>query len=409
MQLSRYRRGVAIALSLGMLGAAVASRLEADSAFSTTNTFFLEFGGPLRMMVVTPGANLKLDLGEHLTISGGWEADIVSGASVAVVDAPAPTIDALTVASVYDFRNVGRGRIELRDGATTLRGGYTYGIENDYRSHAFDVSARTELFERNTAFELSYARGFDSVCDLAQPRAQEAVNRQRLPTSDGCFSSGATDRDTRDVSLQTFQGSWSQAWTRILATQLTFTTQIVDGFQSNPYRAVWLGRAAAQEHHPRLRVRYAVGLGTRLWVAPLRGALQLDLRGYRDTWDILSLTAELAYDWAPIDGLRVRVRGRYYKQTAAIFFSDDYGRLPAGSYFTGDRELSDMSSFTVGGRFAWSISPNDEGRVLGFLSSLDLVLKGDLMMFDFASFRYGQFAVPNDRAIVATLSLEAGF
>jgi len=405
MQLRAPARVIAIAL-VALLG--LASTVDADGVVSTTNTLFLEYGGPLRMSVFTPGVSGRVDLGDNVAIVAGWDADIVSGASVAVVDAPASTIDALSTASVTDLRNVGKARLEFRDETTTLRLGYQYGTESDYRSHAFDVSARTELFERNTAFEITYARGFDSVCDLNQPRAQNAVDRQRLDTSDGCFDSGAT-RATRDVSLQTFQGSWSQAWAPVFSTQVSFTAQLVDGFQSNPYRAVWLGRSSAQEHHPDFRARYAVGLGMRLWLKPLKAAVQVDLRGYRDTWDVQSVTGEVAWDQTIGGGLRLRVRGRYYQQTSATFFSDDYARQPRGEYFTGDRELSAMSSVTVGGRIAWAVPANDEGDVLGFLSSFSLIGKFDYMIYDFTAFNYGAFAVPNNQALVATASIEAGF
>ena len=71
----------------------------------------------------------------------------------------------------------------------TLRASYAYGFESDYRSNAItDGRASAELFERNTAFDISYGRGFDLVCNLAQPDNQEAVERRPLDGSEGCFS-----------------------------------------------------------------------------------------------------------------------------------------------------------------------------------------------------------------------------
>ena len=51
----------------------------------------------------------------------------------------------------------------------------------------------------------------------------------------GCFSSDPT-RTTRDLDIDGYQASWTQAWTPILATQVTYTAQVLNGFQSNPYR-----------------------------------------------------------------------------------------------------------------------------------------------------------------------------
>jgi hypothetical protein len=338
-----------------------------------------------------------------------YEADIVSGASVAVVDAPSAGVDVISTATqLDDIRHTIGGSVRFEGEYTSLSATYNYGTESDYVSHGFSVAGRAEMFERNTAFDLSYARGFDSVCNLPIADNQEAVDRPRLPTADGCFSD-VPDRAGIDLSLQTFQGGWTQAWAPILITQLVATAQLLNGFQGNPYRAVWLGRSGAQENHPDNRARYALGLDTRLWLKPIEGALRLFVRGYRDTWDILSITAELSYEQSIGENLTLQVRGRYYDQTAAIFYSDDYARLPRGDYFTGDRELSAMSSITVGGKLQLEIPAADDGMVLGFMQSLRFIAKGDVMLLDFGEFHYGRAPVPNTTAIVATLSLESAF
>ncbi len=319
MQLRTF--GIALTFLLTALSVS-GGGARADGVVSTTNTIFEEYGGPLHMSVITPGVDARADMGDHVNIAAGYEADIVSGASVAIVDAPSSAPDAISGAtSLRDTRHVAHAHLTLRDETTSLRAGYVYGTEHDYRSQAFDLTARTELYERNTILEVSYARGFDSVCDISHPRDQDVVEHRRLPSSEGCFVDGS-DRVARDVSLQSFQGAWSQAWTSLFSTQLVLSTQIIDGFQSNPYRAVWLGRSAAQENHPEVRARYAAALNLRFWIKPLRGALQASVRGYRDTWDIRSVTAELAYDQSIAAGLRLRVRGRWYTQTAAAFFSE---------------------------------------------------------------------------------------
>lgn len=405
--------GSASVIAFAVVGALAHGDAAADGVFSTTNTFFQEFGtGPLNMLVLTPSAAARVDLGEHLTLSAGWDADIVTGASVAVVDAPGVGTDAISSAThVNDFRNRAHGGLVLKDELGSLRLGYTYGTENDYRSNAFDVTARTELFQRDTAFELTYARGFDEICDLNQSPTTStatvnAVQRRRLPSSEHCFT-GMSDRVSHDVSLQTFQATWTQAWLPVFATQVTVSANLVDGFQSSPYRAVWLGRSAAQEHSPDFRARYAAGLGGRLWIRPLSGAVQANARAYIDSWGVKSITAELAWEQTIGAGFGLRVRGRYYAQSAAAFYSDDYAHEPRGQYFTGDRELASMHSVTLGGRLSWEVPTGGDGKVWGFMQSLTLVLKGDYMMFDFPDFHYGTAGVPNDKAVIVTVGLEA--
>jgi hypothetical protein len=230
-----------------------------------------------------------------------------------------------------------------------------------------------------------------------------------MPTADGCFDDATDDREELDLSIQTFQGAWTQSWLPILTTQLTFTTQILHGYQGNPYRAVWLGRSAAQENHPEDRARYALGLDSRIFLEPLMGTLSAAVRGYRDTWDILSITAELGYHQQIGENLSLKVRGRYYNQTSAIFFSDEYALQPRGQYFTGDRELSQMSSWVLGGTLKLDLPADDAGYVLGFMETFALVGKADIILMDFPEFNYGRVSVPNTTAITATLSLESAF
>lgn len=407
MQLKAASRPLLVVLALCLALPLGAARADGEVTTTATTTLYREAGGPLEMTVVTPSVDIAGTIRDRVRITAGWEADVVSGASVAVVDAPGAGLDAITSATrLDDFRNTAHASLGFLGEVTRLDVGYTYGTESDYRSHGFEIAGRSELFERNTVLTLSYARGFDQVCSLSQPDAQEPVDRQRLPSSDGCF--GGADRVSLDLALHTFQGAWMQAWSQYFTTQLTLTSQVLHGFQSNPYRAVWLGRAAAQEHHPDDRVRYAAGLAMRLWVSGLHGALQPSVRLYRDTWDVASVTAELGYEQTIPAGVRLRARGRYYVQRGALFYSDDYAFAPAGQYFTGDRELSPMSSWLIGGRAEWIVPPGEDGEI-GFLSALSLVGKADYLLFEFDDFHYGRASVPNDSAFVATVSLEAGF
>jgi hypothetical protein len=390
-----------------------ASLAHAQSVVDATSTFFYEAGGPLNMKVINPRVAADVAAADMLSLQAGWEADVVSGASVAIVDAPGSTgIDAITSATkLSDMRNVFHGGATLRGDNTRVGASYGYGFENDYRSHALAVSAASELFDRNTTLELRFSRGWDSVCDLSQPNAEQATQRQRLPNSDGCFEKATSDnlRTTHAIDLHGLSGSWTQNWTPIFNTQWTLDAQLVSGFQSNPYRAVWLGRSAAQEHHPNERARYGTTLSARIWLKPIGGALQLSARLYRDTWDVRAASGEIAYERALGSLLRFRLRARHYRQSAAAFYSDDYALQPRGQYFTGDRELSSMHSWLGGARFELAPDVGGQGQPLSFLDALRFVLKADFLVHEFDDFHYGTARVPNRRSIFATVSLDASF
>jgi hypothetical protein len=336
----------------------------------------------------------------------GWTADIVSGASVAVVDAPAANVDAISTATVVDTRHAFNGGFTLRDGNGSVDVTYAHAFEHDYRSNSFSVAARTDLFDRNTGIELSYARAFDQVCDIAG--TFDPVMKPRMESSKGCFEDNKTHSE-RALAIHTLQASVSQAFTPLLTTQFGVLAQVLHGFQSNPYRAIRIGKTAAQEYEPLDRVRYALSAGLRYWLVPLNAALGGEARVYRDTWGITALSGELSYDQRLFGEFRLRVRGRYYSQGSATFYSDDYILAPRGRYFTGDRELSTMQSMLLGLALRWNAPPDDAGKVLGLLSNFSLVLKGDILKTFFDDFHYDRAEVPNTFAQVLSLELRAGF
>jgi hypothetical protein len=384
---------------------ATARGARAQLGVEAASTVFHESGGPVNMTVIVPAVTATVDVAEPLTLRAGWSADVVSGASVAVVDAPTETVDAITTASVSDTRHVFGGGFTLRDDQSALSAGYRYGFENDYRSHGFDVSARTELFDRNSIFEIAYARSFDSVCD--GPGAEDPAQKPRLDSSDGCFKDDDPDRADHDIDVHGLQISGTQNLTPLFVMQLGLSAQIQHGFLSNAYRAVRIGPTAAQEHHPADRARYAATLAFRYWLDPLSGALQPSIRLYRDTWHLRALSVELGYEQSLGTDLRVRVRGRYHLQSGAAFYSDDYVLAPRGQYFTGDRDLSPLKTVMVGGEVTYSVPANENGDVLGIFSSFSLKLKGDLLQTYLDEFHYDRVEAPNDLALIGTFAIQA--
>ena len=169
----------------------------------------------------------------------------------------------------------------------------------------------------------------------------------------------------------------------MLESQLTYTGQVIQGFQSDPYRSVVLGEGLkAQENEPTERAREAVTARLAWYLRSIKAAVRLSVRGYYDTWAIESGTVEGEFEKSIGESLRVMARGRLYKQTGAVFWSDDYtGGLPPlgprGQYWTGDRELSPFWSWLTGVRFVWTLTPSN-GRLLGVLESLKLAGSGSM-------------------------------
>jgi Protein of unknown function (DUF3570) len=411
------RRGLlALVLTTAVLllgRAAAAQAVELD----TRVTFFHEPAKGSQMTVYTPSTDLTARPWDFLAVSGGWEADIVSGASERVKTGPLSRAgpDAITGASVNDVRHLGRGSVTLRRDASELRLGGSVSVENDYKSNSFNGSARTDLFQHSTQLEIAYARNWDTVCDLAHAPNTDATLRQPLDNSTGCFQPNSTTRSEAPIRTDAFQLTWSQAWTPVLTTQAIYTGQLQAGLLSDPYRAVSLspGGQYAQENHPGNRARQAIALRGAYYIRPLKGAVRAGLRGYRDTWDIWSGTFELEGEKYIFPWLRLRATGRYYRQKGALFWSDDYtgGEPlygPRGQYWSGDRELSPFSSYLVGARVIGSWTAGEQ-RMVGIFEGLQAGVGLDVLFYDYSDFTLGGRKPADTTAYIGSLSFTALF
>ncbi|MEZ4374051.1 MAG: DUF3570 domain-containing protein [Polyangiaceae bacterium] len=377
-------------------------------------TVFSEPSPDSAMTVLNPSIKLSVTPWEALSVHAGYEADIVSGASEPTKSG-AISPDIVSHASVTDVRHVGSGGITLRRKETTLSVTYAYGTENDYRSQSISVSGATEFLKRNTRLELSYSRGFDQVCNFNYANSLSPTLRPRLDSSAGCFTD-SDERKTDDVDLDSFQGAWTQTWTPVLATQLVLTGGLQHGFLGNPYRAVVIGAGGqlAQEHHPENRARGAAALRMRYYIKGMDTAIGLGVRGYSDTWDVLSQTYELEAERYILKWLRLLVRGRYYSQSGALFWSDDYtgGEPkfgPRGQYWTGDRELSPLSSYLLGGRVLMNFHGVPGDRIIGMFLNLDASFGLDVIKTNLDEFTWGGSNVSDTFATVASVGLGASF
>ena len=384
----------------------------------TGHSIFYEAPTRTHMFVYSPSADLQVSPWSWLDVRGGWEADVVSGASVKVKAGPSygatHSPDVVTTASVHDFRNLGHGELTVKGDATSLTAGYAYGTEHDYRSQSIHASARADAFQHNTQFEIAYAHNFDNVCDRVQSAsAIDPTQWVALENSAECFTSSA-GRTTHSIAIDTYEASWSQSWTPVVATQLTYTAQLVDGFQSDPYRSVVLGEGLlAQEHEPNERAREAVTVRVAWYLRAVKGALRVALRGYHDTWAIDSGSAEIEAEKSAGEAFRLMLRARLYRQTGAVFWSDDYTAGssplgPKGQYWSGDRELSPLTSWLLGLRVVWTLAPANR-RLLGVVQSFKLAASANVSNSTYDEYTLGGIPVSNARAYVGTLSLGAAF
>jgi hypothetical protein len=408
-------------VALGLLGA-VGSLLGAATAqaqvveVAPRATVLLEPSKTSKLTVINPGADVKATPTDWLDVHAKYEADIVSGATESLKGGRLSPVDIVSSATHFkDTRHQASGGFGLTRDNTKLSATYTYGTESDYHSHAFSVQSGTSFFQKNTELTLAYGRGFDRVCTKGFAAADSASLRLPLESSQGCFTK-ADDRATRKVDLDNFQAGWTQTWTPLFATQLVLYGALQHGFLENPYRAVIIAPAGDQalENHPDNRLRMAAALRAKYYLKPLKTAVSAGARLYRDTWDILGQTYELEAERYVMPEVRVLVHGRYYTQTGALFWSDDYtgGEPqdgPRGQYWTGDRELSPLSSYLLGGRMLFKKNGDPQRRIAGVMLSFETSVSFDLIKTSLREFTWGGVKPDDTLAMLLSIGVRANF
>jgi len=202
-----------------------------------------------------------------------------------------------------------------------------------------------------------------------------------------CFTSAPSVVSHR-LHIDFFEPSLSWTMTPRLVVQGGTTIQILDGFQSNPYRDVALGMQGhtPQEHHPQFRQRYAV-FGRIAYAFPeLRASAHAMLRLYDDSWAVKAVTGDILANKYIGQSMLLALRAHYHTQTGASFYrSATELRVlgPTGQYWTGDRELSPMSNYLLGGRMAFLRRPQQE-RSTWFVE-MEADVKYELLLYQLAT------------------------
>jgi hypothetical protein len=377
---------ITVAALVAVAGVVVPARALADDRAEVSTALFAEKrdGGKGGLTVVHPQADFGIDLGRFFSLDASYSADAVSGATSTVYQ-----VDAVSSATKFsDLRQEGTLGFGLHGRRSRLNLSATFGTERDYLSRAIGGSASIDLPGRNTTVAIAYSHSFDQVCDkdngMATP--QEAI---ALTGADPCKkSSGVAGKDLpgmtvwRDLSIDTAQATITQNLSPTMNLQVAAYGQVLEGFQSNPYRRVRIGQNSPQEHVPSTRDRWSLSARLNRYLPRLHSAVHFDARFYDDTWGVVGGDVELAYSQYLGKSVLVRFYARAYQQAAARFFKDAFyyqTESTAGEYFTGDRELSPVRNESFGAKLTL-ITVGGDKPVWGLFDKLQVNLKGEALL-----------------------------
>jgi hypothetical protein len=327
-----HRRALAAAAA-ATLALAAARAARADGEITLRGAYYKERSTKVQQ----PMIDARLDVGPgelnaHVLVDAITSASVASGAEG----------EAFT-----EVRYEHAASYLHRSGWFRLGGGYRFSDEPDYRSLFFTVQGQAELAERNTVLGVALADGSDEI-------------------SNGTVSGLQTLQADLDTDL--VSASVTQVLSPVMVAGVTYDLVMLDGYLANPYRTVSAVNDSGEaqkfdERVPGSRTRHALFGSVRRFVPETGSTVFVGYRYYQDDWGIVAHTPEVRFHQDILRDASVRLRYRYYEQTAAEFYRDRYDAPQ--QYLTDDPKLdafrtqtfgvqlaSELGLFGVGGKLA---------------------------------------------------------
>ena len=269
-----------------------------------------------------PALLVRKSVGDNVSVSGRHYIDSISSASPDVVSAGSPYRDK---------------REEFSVSADVLHGNSLISVflstskENDYLADTHGLNISHELFGGLTTVSMGYSQGKDVV--------------RRVDTS---FEKG--------INRYNYRLGLSQVLSKSLLLGVSYEGIADNGHLSNPYRTARVLTLPQDEIYPGTRDSQALALrlvkGFAGGSRPAGSSLRAEYRYFRDNWDINSNTLVLAYQSYFGPRWLGEWHYRYYQQSAASFYSDNF-QIPM-TYMARDKELSTFSDHSIGTKWSWT-------------------------------------------------------
>ncbi|MBK8264131.1 MAG: DUF3570 domain-containing protein [Nannocystis sp.] len=278
--------------------------------------------------VLAPEVMLTKDLpDERLTLGVTYLLDAVSSASIAAGAASVTGGDFVFTEIRHEVTAAAASR--LRD--WSLSGFFRYSTESDYRSRIAGASLARDILERSGTVSLAYSYTSDEVMYI------RANIRDLRPWN-------STGDDNR-LQVHYLNLGYAHALHRTVLGGVNLEAAFAAGPMDNPYRKVLNG---LDESHPLTRRRLAPSLFARWAIPRARLVLEPRYRYYADDWGIRAHALEARVHIRPLRHLLLRLRYRYYTQTAASFWREDAAYGVDELYRTADPKMSEFHSHTPG-------------------------------------------------------------
>ena len=313
-----------------------------------------------------PSVLVRKKIGEHFAASANYYMDFVTSASIDVK---------LSASQYKEDRTQKSLGLEYLHGKTTYTANVINSKESDYVADTAAFSLSQDMFGDLTTVTLGYRRGWNDVF-------------RNVKLADGSKTRDPTFQDQVDTRAYTL--GVSQILTRNLLSVFNFEAITDEGYLNSPYRSVRYvspgdprGFALEKEIYPRTHTSTAGAFILRYYL-PWRAAVQGNYRFYTDSWGVDAHTLDLSYTHPAWKRWVFDGRLRYYRQTAADFYSDLFPRQGFANFLARDKELSQFNSFTIGVGAAYEFSIPWASR---FIQKSTLNARLDHLIINYDNFR----------------------
>ena len=316
------------------------------------DVFYSKYSGG-GMDITGYSATARAKITENFAVEANYFIDKVSGASV----------DVLSQASVIkDTRKQKSGTLEYLHDKTTYTASYMSSVERDYKSDTASFSLSQTMFGDLTTVTLGFANTHNTVGE----------NNGTANDPNVAWLGHALTR--------AYSGGVSQIITKNFIAGVNLQVITDAGFLANPYRSIRFldgstrGYGLASQVYPDTHTSTAVQVQAKYYL-PYRAAVTGLYRYFNDTWGVVGNTYELDYTHPIANKWIFEGRARYYKQTAATFYSDLFPFANSQNFTARDQNLAALDNITIGAKVTYAFLPDGwkffkRGTVTGDVSRI---------------------------------------
>jgi hypothetical protein len=277
-----------------------------------------------------PSVLVRKKIGESFAVNANYYVDMISSASIDVK---------LSASKYKEERKQKSIGFDYLHGKSTYSAGVIDSKESDYVADTAYFAVSQDMFGDLTTVSLSYKRGWNDVF-------------RNVKLADGSKVRDTTFAD--NVDTRGYSIGLSQILTRNMILALDYEVITDEGYLNSPYRSVRYadpgsprGFSLEKELYPRTHTSNAGSVRIKYYL-PYRAALDSQARFFTDTWGVNAWNVDFTYTQPMWKRWIFDGHLRYYKQTAADFYSDLFPRAQSQNFLARDKELSTYDAITFG-------------------------------------------------------------